>query len=77
MKRLSVGDAIAVAALLFFILAWLAGWSFLLWWYEEEGNDVADLGFWDSTILLALAWCPCIWASGLVKTIVAGKWSER
>lgn len=76
-RALSVGDAIAVASLLAFILAWLAGWSFLLWWYEEEGNDVADLGLWDSSVLLGLAAFPSLWASGLVKRVVIGSWSTR
>lgn len=76
-RGLTLGDAITVVGLLAFILAWLTGWSFLLWWYEEEGNDVANLGFWDSILLLALAAYPSLWASGLVKRIVVGSWSTR
>lgn len=70
-RPLSVGDALAVAALLLFIIAWLAGWSFLLWWWEEEGNDAADLGFWESMSLLALAYLPSMWAARLAKSIIA------
>lgn len=76
-KGLTAGDGIAVAVLLLFILGWLAGWSFLLWWYEEEGNDVSDLGTWDSAFLLLLAWMPSMWAANLVKHIVKGPWVTR
>ncbi len=67
MKRpLSIGDAIALAALCIFAAAWVAGWFFLPNW-QDTSSKSRDEAAW---LIFAIMFGPPIFAGYLAYRIV-------
>lgn len=67
-RSLTVGDAIAVAALLLFILGWLAIWGFGADWDEIKEFDGTE-----AVVALGIVFLPPLWAGALVSKVVDRK----
>lgn len=64
-SRLSVGEAVAIVALLAFIVGWI-----VLWTYDVEPQTLEDAGLWVTTVAVLVVGGPPMWAAGLVKRII-------
>lgn len=69
-RRLTVGDSIAVAALLFSALIWVGGWVALNLLDDEEAEDRSRF---DNTIVGIVIIGPPLWAGSRVNRVIAGK----
>ena len=75
MKRLSVGDALAVLFLLLFIFGWLAAVAALCWWRIDTGSLPENADDWsvgEGVWSLILAGMPPMWAARVVTAIAVG-----
>jgi ABC-type dipeptide/oligopeptide/nickel transport system permease component len=62
-RQLSVGDAVAIIALLIFIVGWI-----ILWTHGVDDGELEDRT--TTFVWLAIIGCPSFWAGGLISRIV-------